>query len=425
MKAPHPAARDRYRAYATYLPLLVMLVLWLWLMALALFVYVPKQYGPLAILGPDFGMFYSAGRVLATGGNPYVPSHLAAVDASIMRHAHLPTFPFAPLVRVGNPPLFFWIMKPLAALPYRTALYIWIALLIVALGIGLLASLRYSGWTRRAACVLFFLAPTVQIGLRSSNLVPFVFAGVGLALALARNRPTFAGAILTLAWLKPQLGLPIAGIIMLFQTPFPRRVLFGFVAATALETLLTLLVTGPMPLLWWLRSFTGYSSSIAIQGDLASLAGIYYRWAPARVQLVLEAATVGVASALTAYWWWRNRRRQILPISVGWLWFVWFLATPYAHFDDQILLTVPVLAVLGHNGGRLSSVLSALTLYSLFLCVLPYNASIPQMQLIWLPTLVAAICASIAAARTGTGEAACGSQATPIDRREVGITVPA
>jgi hypothetical protein len=250
--------------------------------------------------------------------------------------------------------------------------------------------------------LLFFLAPQVQIGLQSANLVQLIFAAMGLSLAVMRRSPILAGALLLAVWLKPQVGLPLAAVIVLFHADAPRRTFAGFLGGSAVEAALSLLTTGPAVFRWWLHSFTGYSSTIAIQGDLASLSGIYYRWSAPGLRFSLEAGTLAIAAVLTAWWWWRTRHRRPPPVvSVAWLWFVWFLATPYAHFYDQLLLTIPVLALLGRNGARLRSPLCAVTLYALLLCIVPYDASIPQMQLIWLPTLAAGICAALAASRFG------------------------
>lgn len=387
----------RFGLYVKYLPFLVMMVLTMWLMVEGLFVYAPERYGPLAGVGPDFAMFYSAAHVLASGANPYDSTHLAIVDASITRHANLPAFPLAALVRVGNPPLFFWLMRPLASLPYRAALLIWIALLVIALAAGSLAALRAFRWTHPAVIVPVFLFPSVDNALRTANVVPFVFAGIGIALLLTRHFPLAAGAVLSLAWLKPQVGLPFAALIVLFQSPAPARVLAGFALATLGGTALTILTTGAASLAWWVHSFTGYSNSIAVQGDIASLTGIYYRWASPDLRLSLQVVTVAVAVAATGFWWWRNREGDVSPISVAWLWFLWFLATPYDLFDDQMLLTVPVLALLGRNGSRIRSPRSAIVLYALFLCIVPFNISLSQMQLLWLPTLIAAGAAGTAA----------------------------
>lgn len=408
--------RRRIRLYLTYLPLLVMMVLALWLMAEGIFVFSPAPYGPLAGVGPDFGMFYSAARVLGTGGNPYDPGRLATVDDSVMHAAHLPVFPLQALVRVGNPPLFFWLMGPLAALPYRIALFVWIALLVAVLAAGSLASLRYLRWTHPAAAILIFLVPSVDNALRTANVVPFVFAGISGALLLVRRFPMLAGAALTLAWLKPQIGLPLAGLVILFHSPAPRRVLAGFAATTMAETIFTILTTGMAPLRWWAHSFTGYSNSITVQGDIASLTGIYYRWAPADLRLSLQIATVAIATAVTCLYWWRGRGKETAVVSVAWLWFLWFLATPYDLFDDQMLLAIPVLALLGRNGSRLASPLIAIILYAVFLCVVPFNISPVRMQLLWLPTLLGGVCAGVAAGcfRDGDRDRSGRKQTRPI-----------
>lgn len=52
--------------------------------------------------------------------------------------------------------------------------------------------------------------------------------------------------------------------------------------------------------------------------------------------------------------------RQLL--ATGSLRFRWLVATPYAHFADEILLAVPILGLLGRDAQKLSEPVSVVVL---------------------------------------------------------------
>jgi hypothetical protein len=68
--------------------------------------------------------------------------------------------------------------------------------------------------------------------------------------------------------------------------------------------------------------------------------------------------------------------------KVGWLWAVWFLAAPFAHFPDEILLTIPILAYLGVDGERLASASGRVALVALFGSIILFPATIANVNLL-------------------------------------------
>src|SRR4051812_34941641 len=67
--------------------------------------------------GADFAMFLGAARVLQLGGNPYNHDLLYRVESRLLQRQGVPMTPRRQIVRVGNPPLFFWILQPLIRVP--------------------------------------------------------------------------------------------------------------------------------------------------------------------------------------------------------------------------------------------------------------------------------------------------------------------
>ncbi|GAC1638174.1 MAG: hypothetical protein NVS4B2_27180 [Chloroflexota bacterium] len=366
--APTWQGATRWRAYLVIAPLLLLLLLWTW----AFYAEGALKGGPSGkAFEADFAMFYGAAQVLKDGGNPYDHQVLLRAERRIMQRQGLRMVERKrwPVVRVGNPPAFLWLLEPLTRFRFQGVAYAWLGLMYGCAALGFIAALRFLGWRRRVLpTIIFLLMPQVVLGSFYGNPVALVFAALTVALVVARSQPLVAGLLLSAAWLKPPVALPLVLLIVLFHSTRKARVTAGFAIATALGLGITLATTGAHSLVWWEHGLTSYSADMAIQPDVASLAGLYVRWAPTSMRLALEALSLAVALALTAHAWWVFRRRDDIPMeSVAWLWFVWMLATPYAHYFDEMLLAAPFLVVIGRNGAQITRAPAAVALYlSLF-----------------------------------------------------------
>lgn len=378
-----------FRRKAVITPLFVLLAVWLWVVVEASQV----DGGPAGVgLASDFAIFYSASRLLGAHGNPYDPGQLYHAYTVVLRSDHVAVSTNFGWVRAGNPPLFYWALEPLTKLPFRTVAWLWLLAMLLVSALGGLAALAAAGWTRRLVPLLVFLAmPQVIGGYFTGNLSPIVFLGLALGLAYARKHPLVSGMFLSLTWLKPSVALPLVLLIVLFHAADWKRVATGFVAATAALVLLALGVLGPLSFVRWAHGLSTFSQSIASQPEIAPLSGLYARWAPGGLRTGLELLSLIVAAALTGWWWWTHRGRRVTMLDTGWLWFAWFLATPYAHINDVILLTPPVLAIVGVNARWASRPLAAAVLYLLFIGVVALPIHIP-ITLEPLELLAAAVC---------------------------------
>lgn len=391
--------RPRFQQYRLLAPTFILLVLWLWLF------YAEGAFrgGPNGkTFGADFAMFVGAAKVMSTGGNPYDYSHLYRTERALLAGQHITLLAGRGVVRVGNPPLFFWLLRPLAGASFQAAALAWIALLYLMMAAGFLVLLRYLRWSRWVLpLALFLLAPPVVLGPFYGNVVPVVFAGLAISLYLVDDHPALAGAVMTVAWLKPPVALPFVFLILLFHAARWRSTARAFAAASLLLLALTAGITGVTSLGQWIHGLLGYSADTGSLPDIASLAGLYVRDVPYTARLAAEALGIVVASILTACAWVQLRREGSVPLAaVGWLWIVWFLATPYAHFYDEVILAFPIVAIMGRNGARVTRREPAWIL-SLALGSLLLISSAPhRIQLLWLPLLAMAFLAH-AAARSG------------------------
>jgi hypothetical protein len=382
---------SRLRIYAVMGPFMVLLLLWVYLFCGE----GAFNGGPSGkAFGADYTMFVSAAQVLKAGGDPYNPRVLLRAETAMMQRLHRTMIAKdqRSQVRVGNPPLLYWAMRPLIGASYVPAALVALISLYVLSGVGFLAILRYFGWKRPfLPTLIFLLMPQVVLGAFYGNVIGIVFAAIGVSLLLSQRYPILAGVLMSLAWLKPPVALPVVLLLGLFHVQ--RRTAFasGFAAGTAALLALTVGTSGWRSVGLWLHGLVRYSNDMAHQPDVISLAGLYVRWMPQFPRLALETLTILVALALTALAWRKVPRGHIAFISVAPLWVGWLLASPYGHFFDEIILAVPVVAYLTQNGRDVGRLLPATSLYLLLFSLLLLTLTPFHAYLLSLPLLAIAI----------------------------------
>jgi len=123
-------------------------------------------------------------------------------------------------------------LRPIDAFPFQAIAIAWMLLTYVLVGFVFWALLRHFGWRRRCLPTFIFLAtPAVSLGIFYGNMIGLAFAAIAGAFPLLRRYPFLAGVVLSVSMLKPQVALPIAALIVLFQAPYKGRVIAGFVTA--------------------------------------------------------------------------------------------------------------------------------------------------------------------------------------------------
>jgi Glycosyltransferase family 87 len=363
---PRTSGAKARQAYFVVVPVLVLeLLLWFAVFGVGhLFHEGPTGKG----LATDFAVFSGAANALKHGQNPYDYRTLYRSERFLLARQRLPVTSNAFNVRAGNPPLFYWALEPLTAVPFQRIAWVWILAMYVCSAAGFVFALRYLGWTSWVfPTIVFLLLPETVTGALYGNVHGPVFAALSLSLLLVRRHPAVAGAVAALGWLKPQLALPLIFVIFVFHCPDRKRMLVGFLSVTAFLLGLTLLATGPHSLLEWLTGLNNWSKELNKQPNIASLSGLYALWAPRSVQIALTSILLAGAVAVTVV----ARRRWpigiVPPSRSGWLWVLWFLVSGYTHYPDLIVLAVPVLALLGRDGSNVTRPRSIAVLYlSLF-----------------------------------------------------------
>jgi hypothetical protein len=377
--------RARWRfpsGFAVVAPLLFLQVaLWLFVFGVAgIFHEGPNGKG----MGTDFAVFSGAAYALKHGENPYDYRVLYRSERALLTKQHLPVTKNELNVRAGNPPLFYWALEPLTTLPFQRVAIVWIVSLYLLSAVGFLLSLRFLGWKSwLVPTILFLLMPQVVTGCLYGNVHAPIFAAIALCLILADRYPALAGTIAAVGWLKPQLALPLLLLVFLFHAPHRKSFAVGFGAATCGLLALTAATTGFYSLVQWVAGLNSWSKGISREPNIASLSGLYVSWASRPLQLAIATALLGCAVFLTVLAWKRTARATPVPIlSVGWLWAAWFLVAPFSHFPDEIVLTLPVLAVLARDAARLSTRLGIATLYLAFFSLVLFPTPLVSVSVV-------------------------------------------
>ena len=288
--------------------------------------------------GMDFHCFWAAGRIVASGGDPYDAQQFVPAILTI------PPSEARSLIRCGQrlsyPPWTGLALAPFGALPLPAAATLWASLAVMATVLGIswtwqLVGKRRIPWPLVAALVVGS-EPFIR-NLLEGQFATFGFAlTAGAALSLRSGRDTAGGIAAGLLAVKPQTAIGF-GAAALGLAIFRRRWRFvgGAVVATlALAGLSQLLRPG-----WILEFISGagvLSGSIADRATIWNLAG---SWPLAVVIVAL------LLAAVVALIRWRGADdTAVLGLAVPFS----LLIAPYAWDHDYVLLAIPWSLTIAH-----------------------------------------------------------------------------
>ena len=281
--------------------------------------------------GMDFHCFWAAGRIVASGGDPYDAQQFVPAILTI------PPSEARSLIRCGQrlsyPPWTGLALAPFGALPLPAAATLWASLAVMATVLGIswtwqLVGKRRIPWPLVAALVVG-TEPFVR-NLLEGQFATFGFAlTAGAALSLRSGRDTAGGIAAGLLAVKPQTAIGF-GAAALGLAIFRRRWRFvgGAVVATlALAGLSQLLRPG------WILEFI--SGAGALSGSIADRATIWNLAGSWPLAVVIVALLLAAVVALI-------RRRgaddtAVLGLAVPFS----LLIAPYAWDHDYVLLAIP------------------------------------------------------------------------------------
>jgi hypothetical protein len=307
----------------------------------------------------DFHCFWSAGRLIADGVDPYDPLRyqtMVAAGGPITERTIIECgtrFPFPPWTAL--------LFAPFGALPLPLAATLWTTLLLTATAFGLAWSWRLArGGRRRLALflVLVLSSEPFLLALQNGQIAPLSFALVsGGLLLMIQKRDLSAGAVLAALAIKPQLVVVSLPAILARAWARGRGgVLVAAVAVSAVAWVVSIgLLPGSVPVLG------GYATrSVGVSVPLASLWDL---GASLGFPLLAPIAIVAVALSLLAL----VRGRVVDDASfAGMAVALSLVATPYAWSYDYVLLALPWALTLG----RVSTIVGSRGMLVLLLQVL-------------------------------------------------------
>src|SRR5206468_1405431 len=101
-------------------------------------------------------------------------------------------------------------------------------------------------------------------------------------------------------------------------------------------------------------------------------------------------------AAATLVWWWKHRTTPNAGIlDIAWLWIAWFLAAPFAHFHDEVVLTLPVLAVLGRDAAWMGRWPATVALYVVLFSIFAFPTARAHTDAQSLTLLVVLACSLV------------------------------
>jgi hypothetical protein len=292
--------------------------------------------------GMDFAMFVGAARALHAGGNPYATAVLHSQEVLLLGAHHLAVVP-ASMARVASPPLFFWLLSPVAALPFQLSGVAWIFLTYGVAVSGFFAGLRALRWRDVSFPLLAFAtSPLLVFAIYPGNVDGIVCGALGWSFAQANSRPVLSGVLASVAAIKPQVGLPLAALLILFHSARPARSVLGFAGTGVGVILVTLLTTGPASVAQWLEGMQAFQKHITVVPDLTSSAGLYAYTTGSEARTLLSALSLlGIALTLAIVFVLLPRSRPLRPSRIAPVWFVVAFLTPFAHYHDFAVLALP------------------------------------------------------------------------------------
>ena len=298
--------------------------------------------------GQDFRVFYAAATLVAQGQDPYDWPSLARAENSLYNApAHLTpqSKDFYEFLAYPEGPWLAYALVPLTGLGWQAAFLIFILTVGLVIGASAWLLLRRSGWDpplARLGAAAAILFPIGFINLFMGQVGGLIFGALVLGWALLKRWPLAAGLVLTVIWIKPNIGLELPFVLALLEPRAALRMLGGFALGTAVAFGAALLAMGSAFFEWPMQVPRMWAAVQGPQPDIASIESFFY---PGLSGWPKTAALVAVLIAACVYGGWLLRRSTDPRTRALSVLLLWMSALPFVQSYDMILL-LPVVAVL-------------------------------------------------------------------------------
>lgn len=287
----------------------------------ATWAYIANRFWP---VGADFVSFWAAGR-LALAGTPQLAYDISAHHAAEQAAGHV-----TGLLPFPYPPPFLGLVTLFAVVPFGPSFYLWVA-----------GTAAFCAWSARrlAPPEYLFAIPSSYTNLLTGQ-TGFLITGIFIAgLGLIEASPWWAGGVLGLLALKPQLALllPVATL-----AGREWRVIGGATLSVLALVLFSLALFGTST--WQaffgiLPHYLGFiRTGMWSWNELASVfaLGRFVGLSPAAA-LSIHAGVAIASTLMTARAWWLKLDSRVPILAAATL-----LASPYLLTYDAVLLAVPI-----------------------------------------------------------------------------------
>ncbi len=284
--------------------------------------------------GRDFISYWAAGQLLVHGQNPYDFQTVRSLELAAGRD------PSEPLLMMRNPPVAFFVALPLGLVSPKTALILWLLLLLGGLSLAILLIWDLHGRPDNRFHLLGYVFAPALACFQAGQFGIFLLLGVVLFLYFHRTRPLLAGAALLLCFLKPHLFFAFGVALILWSIVTKTgRILAGFAAALAGSCALSYLLDK--------NAWAQYAQMMRAGGALDEAVpalSVYFRILVDRPQVWLQFVPEACACLFAAWYFWTRRSRWnwldhgLVLLLVG------GLCTPFGWLTDESMLLPAVLA---------------------------------------------------------------------------------
>jgi hypothetical protein len=333
------AARGRFRQRLLVLFVLAMLIPY------------ARQVVASPTLGQDFRAFFAAATVVAHQGDPYSWPTLGATEYRLydasggIKPGDTTYFEF---LAYPEGPWLAFALVPLTSLPWPVAYALFALLLGLILLAAAFGTFTLFGWPRRraalaAGCTLLSAVGFINLFMGQVSVIVFG-AFIAAWLLASRGRPWLAGAVLALVWMKPNIGLPLPLVLALLEPAVARRMIGGFIVASAALFGVAFTVLGTGFFEWPLQVPRMWQAVQGLQPDMASVESFFY---PGLGGWIKTAALAVTLLAAVAYGSWAIRRAPDAHSRGLTVLILWLFALPFVQSYDLILLLPTVTLLLG------------------------------------------------------------------------------
>lgn len=310
-------------------------------------------------LGGDFPAFYAAGSIVAEGDwhQLYEPERQLAAQTELFGDSEGSFLYFA------YPPHAGAAYRPLAALPYRAAYAVHTVAMAAAL-VGALWLLRPVSRVVRSHFELVATAsllcyPMLRAVTGGQNTAMSLLAVAAVWRLVDDDRDVAAGLTLALLLYKPQLAVPIVGLLLVAGRW--RAVAASLGGAAVLWGVGAALMGAGWLSTWWsdVSAFAELDADINGHNAVSWLGAAEAVFGSGSSTARLVAGPLMLATVVGAVMVWR-RRDVALATQMAVAVCAALMVSPHAMFYDAALLVVPALVLVDRLGRRAIGVLAAL-----------------------------------------------------------------